>query len=305
MEVTHFRPLMETSTSLDFSHPPVSIDLTQGKTASLSHDCYNKQQLPVPSSAYGVPSIDSYTSSLSSLTTNIANSQAQTVVPQSTYGAPNLVPPQFTVPSSQYGAPDLLHSSSIKTETRVNSIANSEETHGKDYGKSVAASFGPNSELVESQSIDLNNIPLQGTLGSYTLQIQSADGSATQVPHTQVLNDGLLQSILQAIEQPGKQGQNAKYPIILQPSVERNNYSINETISNLDESQQGSEIREVIVEAPKENDIDEKSDDSDSEETLQLLDTSNIALYYKKDDNTKKVDTEGKTDENSVEGESN
>lgn len=293
------------SVSLDFSHPPVTIDLTDGKQ---DRDCYNKQQLQVPSLAYGVPSADSYTSSLSSLTTNIATSHTQSIVPQSSYGALDLVPPQaqISVPSSQYGVPDLAHSASVKTEAKVNSVAESEEAHGKNYGKSVAASFGPNSELVESQSLDLNNIPIQGNLGSYTLQIQSADGAPGQVPHTQVLNEGLLQSILQAIEQPGKQGQNTKYPIVLQPSVERNNYSINETISNLDgSSPQASEISEVVVEAPKDSNLGDKSDNVDSEESLQVLDTSNIALYYKKDDDSKKVDVEEKADENSVDNESN
>ncbi|XP_066158301.1 uncharacterized protein [Euwallacea fornicatus] len=281
---------------VDFSHPPLSIDLTKAKHGqAVPHDCY-KQQLQVPSLAYGVPSADSYTSALSSLTTNIANSHVQAIGPQATYG----------VPAPQYGAPDLIHSSSVKSEAKVNSVIseNDEETHGKSYGKSVAASFGPNSELVESQSIDLNNIPLQGNLGSYTLQIQSADGSNGQVPHTQVLNDGLLQSILQAIEEPGKQGQENKYPIILQPSVEEENYSVNETISNFEKAHpQASEIREVIVDAPNQGNIDTKSSNAESEETLQLLDTSNIALYFKKDAENEK--TEEKVDDNSVDTEEN
>ncbi|XP_050314464.1 uncharacterized protein LOC126748954 [Anthonomus grandis grandis] len=282
---------------LDYSHPSVSIDLTEGKSSSAQLDCYNKQQLQVPSLSYGVPSADSYTSSLSSLTTNIANSHGQ-----SSYSSSQ---PQISL---QYGVSDLAHSSSIKSESKVNSaVESTEEAHGKDYGKSVAASFGPNSELVESQSIDLNNIPLQGNLGSYTLQIQSADGGTGQVSHTQVLNEGLLQSILQAIEQPGKQGQNAQYPIILQPSVERSNYSVNETLSNLDNShEQASEIREVRVEAPKSNNIEEEKaeDKTDDEETLQLLDTSNIALYYKKDGDMKKVEINEKPEENSLDNES-
>ncbi|CAH1121545.1 unnamed protein product [Ceutorhynchus assimilis] len=255
--------------SLDYSHPPVSIDLTQAK----QHDC-NHQSLQAPSLAYGGPSADGYSSS------NIATtSHAQTVVPQSTYGEP----------SFQYGVSDSLHSSSVKTEAKSNSISveNDEEAHGKNYGKSVAESFGPNSELVESQSIDLNNIQLQGNLGSYTLQIQSSEGGSSQVPHTQVLNEGLLQSILQAIEQPGKQNQNAKYPIILQPSIESN--------SDLSESnQQASEISEVTVDPPKEKTLDNKLDNVDDEETLQLLDTSNIALYYKKDDGMQEVEKQEK-----------
>lgn len=52
-------------------------------------------------------------------------------------------------------------------------------------------------------------VPVQGNHGTYTLQIQSADGlngpsgnEAGSVPHEQLLSEGLLQSILQAIEQP-------------------------------------------------------------------------------------------------------
>ncbi|XP_030746371.1 uncharacterized protein LOC115875116 [Sitophilus oryzae] len=291
------------SVGLDYSQPPITIDLTQGKQFGLSHDCNLHKQLQVPSLAYGVPSADSYTSSLSSLTTNIAISQPQTVVPQPTYGVPQ---GHISVPSAEYGPADLDHSSSVKSEVKANTVSESEEeTHGKSYGKSVAESFGPNSELVESQSIDLNNIPLQGSLGSYTLQIQSSDGGVGVVPHTQVLNEGLLQSILQAIEQPGQKGEN-KYPIILQPSVQQKSYAHNRTESDFINNQpQASEINEVIVEAPKENSVEDNPESSDNEETLQLLDTSNIALYYKKEDDSKKNEIGDKSDENKVDDEEN
>ncbi|XP_022201246.2 nascent polypeptide-associated complex subunit alpha, muscle-specific form-like [Nilaparvata lugens] len=49
----------------------------------------------------------------------------------------------------------------------------------------------------------VENIPVQGNLGQYTLQIQSAGGNGEggAVPHHQVLSNGLLQDILAAIEQ--------------------------------------------------------------------------------------------------------
>ncbi|XP_076261035.1 uncharacterized protein LOC143196945 [Rhynchophorus ferrugineus] len=276
------------SVGLDYSQPAISIDLTQGKQIGGTHDCSLNKQLPVPSLAYGVPAADSYTSSLSSLTTNIATSQSQTLVPQPTYGVPQSA---VIVPSLEYGSVDLDHSSSIKTEVKANSVSGSDETHGKSYGKSVAESFGPNSELVESQSIDLNNIPLQGNLGSYTLQIQSADGTGTSIPYNQVLNEGLLQSILQAIEQPGQKGDN-KYPVIIEPRIPSSSYLLNQTLVDSDKDEtQASEIREVIVEAPKDNKVEDKADTPEDEETLQLLDTSNIALYFKKEDDSKKSDT--------------
>ncbi|XP_053622269.1 uncharacterized protein LOC128681945 isoform X2 [Plodia interpunctella] len=49
-------------------------------------------------------------------------------------------------------------------------------------------------------------IPVKGKQQSYTIQIQSSDGSgktgSPSIPHEQLLSEGLLQSILQAIEQP-------------------------------------------------------------------------------------------------------
>lgn len=74
------------------------------------------------------------------------------------------------------------------------------------HPKSLINAFGPDSELVKSQSVDFNNIPVRGSLGTYTLQIQSADGgrNSIPVPHDQVLSEGLLQSIIDAIEQPQK-----------------------------------------------------------------------------------------------------
>lgn len=55
-------------------------------------------------------------------------------------------------------------------------------------------------------------IPIKGNLATYSLQIQSADdgkgkASSPSIPHEQLLSEGLLQSILQAIEQPQAQKQ--------------------------------------------------------------------------------------------------
>lgn len=49
-----------------------------------------------------------------------------------------------------------------------------------------------------------NDIPVKGNKATYSLQIQSAnDGKGKpSIPHEQLLSEGLLQSILQAIEQP-------------------------------------------------------------------------------------------------------
>lgn len=56
-------------------------------------------------------------------------------------------------------------------------------------------------------------IPVKGKHGSYSIQIQSAEDGAKgktsqpSIPHEQLLSEGLLQSILQAIEQPSQPSQ--------------------------------------------------------------------------------------------------
>ncbi|XP_072402826.1 uncharacterized protein [Diabrotica undecimpunctata] len=235
--------------SLDYSHPGITIDLTNGHGQNNYNGPYDCKSQSLPSLSYGVPSANSYTAALSSLTTNIGTGHGGASV-TTTYGAPEPLPvPQAQIgikPHSVYGVPDLTISQSqkVNTEVRANSLEHeSQDAQGKSYGKTVAASFGPNSELIQSESIDFNNIPLQGSLGSYTLQIQSSDGSQAQVPHGQVLNDGLLQSILAAIEQP--KGSNAGQPIIqLQKSLEQQQFVTNDTISSVVEQLTDDEIRQ-------------------------------------------------------------
>lgn len=63
-------------------------------------------------------------------------------------------------------------------------------------------------ELVSAQKSHSLTIPVQGQLGSYQLQFQAANpvgsghGGSGGAPHEQILTEGLLQSILSAIEQP-------------------------------------------------------------------------------------------------------
>ncbi|XP_055642258.1 uncharacterized protein LOC129779040 [Toxorhynchites rutilus septentrionalis] len=61
-------------------------------------------------------------------------------------------------------------------------------------------------ELVSAQRSQSVTIPVQGKHASYQLQFQSADpvgsGNGSGAPHEQILSEGLLQSILSAIEQP-------------------------------------------------------------------------------------------------------
>ncbi|XP_050420738.1 uncharacterized protein LOC126833442 isoform X7 [Adelges cooleyi] len=63
------------------------------------------------------------------------------------------------------------------------------------------------SSVVGSKSVDFNGIqeyPVQGNTGSYTLQIQPGQRGGEAVAHDQVLSNGLLQDILSAIENQQK-----------------------------------------------------------------------------------------------------
>ncbi|KAG5893642.1 hypothetical protein JTB14_015080 [Gonioctena quinquepunctata] len=365
---------------LDLSHPGFTIDLTNGHTPQSSYnipqnsynvpasnynlppDCSLKTQT-LPSLSYGVPSANSYTASLSSLTTNIGGSHSGSSLSSGlgaysgsalpsgsfsdssfssgSYSGSSLASGSYSgsAISSTYGVPELLPLSQAQIGYEVAEpkphevygvpdLSGSHSHKGKSYGKSVAESFGPSSELIQSQSIDLNNIPLQGALGSYTLQIQSADAGQSQVPHGQVLNDGLLQSILAAIEQPSK---GASQPIIqFQKSLEQQNFVTNDTISSVVEQLADAEIRhstqlakeaiektselsdsdiqhsspnQHVVKLPTEQDNSASTTGDNEDEvddtTLPLVEDNGIALYFSNSQRSKKETSgEGNQGEN-------
>ncbi|XP_001809624.1 uncharacterized protein LOC100142093 [Tribolium castaneum] len=259
---------------IDNSHPPVTIDLTSATSnvgpsfAHLSHgygyqnvhDCSSHKSQPLPSLSYGVPSANTYTASLSSLTTNIGG--------------------------SYHGDLQTAHSQKVSTGVSYNAIHNSSEE--KNYGKSLAQKFGPGAELIQSQSLDINNIPVQGSLGSYTLQIQSADGlngrqsSSGPVPHAQVLNDGLLHSILAAIEQP--QSKNTK--ILGQPLAKLQPSESYSGSFESDSDGQHSVTNAVAVPSPvteatsTTTTTQEPESESETDTPLHLIDDNEIALYF-------------------------
>lgn len=250
-------------------------------------------------------------------------------IPGPVYGAPETlpVPSAFTgyqvnniKPFETYGVPDLDGSHSQKnTVVKVNAIEG--DSHGTAYGKHVAASFGPSSELIQSHSIDLNNIPLKGALGSYTLQIQSLDGTQSEMTHGQVLNDGLLQSILSAIEQP-KVGEKSQ-PVDFQKSLEKQNFVTNDTISSVvgqfadpelrhstelvkDEIDKTQELADADTQATsavkfilpqssssiqetedRNEEIEEKTEEIE-DVTLPLVEDNGIALYFSNKQRAKK-----------------
>lgn len=89
----------------------------------------------------------------------------------------------------------------LKTSERIKNL--SEET--KELQQKIV-STNQNLNNVNNHLGNYENIPVKGKQGSYSLQIQPAGPSKEDpaIPHAQLLSEGLLQSILQAIEQPNQ-----------------------------------------------------------------------------------------------------
>lgn len=129
-------------------------------------------------------------------------------------------------------------------------------------------------EVIKSQSLDLNNIDVQGALGRYTLQIQPADGlqgatTVGDVPHNQVLNDGLLQSILAAIEQPQNQFNQQPYIAVPQGQIlqEPNENEVQESVANTIAINPLNQNATILI-------------PSQIVSTIPVLDNNSIAVYF-------------------------
>uniref|UniRef100_A0A1B0CH24 Putative mucin 91c isoform a n=1 Tax=Lutzomyia longipalpis TaxID=7200 RepID=A0A1B0CH24_LUTLO len=130
-------------------------------------------------------------------------------------------------PHAVYGVPDFgpaFHSGggdSLAYDTEVRSAAvpagqqNSDsKAEPSEEEKTKAEVSGLTGlDVISAQKSQSITIPVQGALGTYQLQFQAADplagGDANGIdaPHQQLLSQGLLQSILSAIEQPNGQNQ--------------------------------------------------------------------------------------------------
>lgn len=92
------------------------------------------------------------------------------------------------------------HTSLLSEGENVSSLQSTNQLPGLD---------GAGLDIISAQQSHSLTIPVQGSLGTYQLQFQAADplGSVSNnldAPnHQQILSEGLLQSILSAIEQPG------------------------------------------------------------------------------------------------------
>lgn len=116
----------------------------------------------------------------------------------------------------------------LQTSEKIRNL--SEET------KQLQQKIASNSQTLHQVNGKFNQeIPIKGKHASYSLQIQSADdglrGKAgpPSIPHEQLLSEGLLQSILQAIEQP-QQNQDVK------PQIQQNPAPVFEKNVNFEQS---------------------------------------------------------------------
>lgn len=125
-------------------------------------------------------------------------------------------------PSSSYGPPpsgnpadSYAHGSQKSlTTVQIDSISNNSSstttttnTTGSDFSDLPGLSTSGLNIISAQKSVPIE-IPVQGQLGAYSLQFQAADPLASQnneidtPDHQRLLSEGLLQSILSAIEQP-------------------------------------------------------------------------------------------------------
>lgn len=184
---------------------------------------------------------------------------------------------------------------SVRSIANTNAIENNPQTK-EPHGKSLAHIFGPGSELIKSQSIDFNNIQVKGALGSYTLQIQSADGAkpggnSIPVPHDQVLSEGLLQSILAAIEQPQNKAIPARAPsgsVQLQnPAKTQQQYSVSEP-EVVDSNVQASQTK-AVVQTTESSFSTTGQDSAGSAGEMALYFSNNVEKH-------RKIESDAKTD---------
>lgn len=194
------------------------------RLTSVQQPCNHGPQLQ---NIYGVPNSASF--EVGPSTIELAHNSIQT-----SYGPPpsglvfnpeetNVVPEPHS-PASSYGPPpsgnpaDSLAFGSQKSSSTLeidgkNAIQNDDNKVSNDESKvnELPGLSGTGLNIISAQKSQQVEIPVQGQLGTYSLQIQSANplasvGNDGETPdHQKLLSEGLLQSILSAIEQPKQQ----------------------------------------------------------------------------------------------------
>lgn len=159
--------------------------------------------------SYGPPASGSVTSIESLLRTHEVNAPASSSYesllrshevngPSSSYGPPPSGDPNDSYAHGSHKSLSTIHVQELN-ETQSASETSYRQLPGLD---------GAGLDIISAQKSHTVEIPVQGQLGTYALQFQSADPLASQnnelgtPDHQRLLSEGLLQSILSAIEHP-------------------------------------------------------------------------------------------------------
>lgn len=157
-----------------------------------------------PAIQYGVPSGSSFHENQ-----HQATNQLDTSVSTNAIESGVNIPPTASHDQGIYNIqPSIpIELSASDHQGRVNNGQNYYSSSVTTYNAGTSGHYQQSGNYESSSSTDFNGgvqtIPIKGSQSSYTLQIQAAGGnSGEQVPHNEVLSNGLLQDILAAIENP-------------------------------------------------------------------------------------------------------
>lgn len=225
-QIPQFQQLQPISTQ--YGVPSQSLDVSQSSSFELAQ--HAKDLL----TSYGPPASGPLAATSGD---GYANEQEGSTSLQSSYG-----PPASGNPADSYAhsADSYAHGSQKSVSTvQIDSLSNNNtSTNITDTKIDELPGLSTSGlDIVSAQKSVNIEIPVQGQLGSYSLQFQAADPLASQnneldsPDHQKLLSEGLLQSILSAIEQP-KNNDAQTQPGQIQTENLHNHPAINEFVNS-------------------------------------------------------------------------
>lgn len=197
-------------------------------------------------------------------------------------------------PSSQihdtYSVPKPFHPSGITPEAFTASLTEQAYGRANSFGSNEvdADQFFKSSEGSEALSMlkanNAGDFEVHGSKGTYTLQIQPANGLGTEnadgtIRHEHVLSNGLLQKIITAIERP-------KNPASIQIQGRPESQLLNKVF---DSQPEGTGVKDHFISAPEKRDEQAAAAAAATSESEKYLKIPSVALFYNnKYDLTKK-----------------
>ncbi|CAK1554327.1 unnamed protein product [Leptosia nina] len=275
--------------------------------AILKHCPYHEAILKAAQSGEKIPAdlASKYVASLSSLgSTLLKNKQAS-----QSFKTPETFTKEFSsasqtvqtvYPSNQIGSEKTIRSTiqngkSLKDEFKQNSLQHVSDQIYRTSEKIKNLSEQTRKLQQKIASTSQNISPTENK--SFAVQIQSSDGKKPTIPHEQLLSEGLLQSILQAIEQPQRKDFQNYQPVNHGGLVLPDGYEPVDRTKNKDLEVQSS--NEVAVKVPIKKDCDLKADTSIRHEVIvappgvssaKVEDVDNdVAIYFDKADTVTEI----------------